>query len=343
MRTAKCLTVVCVMAAFVATAAQADFSTERPGSILIFPKVVSGLDPDTGSVRNTAIQITNTSNTEKWLRCYYINGESCIPVDFDVHLTKQQPTYWTVGEGRRVDPTDSLADGLPGIDPGSIPPIGDFRGELLCVTLDQEDGSPVASNALKGEATIGDMGSTDVAKYNAIAIRGDSANADDDLLLDGQEFNACPAELAFNFQAEGSSDAVIEDLSGDPNTIAPVSSALTLVPCDVDLENLIPGRVGIQFEVLNEFEQHFSSSTTITCWGNLSLSDTASLGGVFTLGSLITEYGTAKIVPSTEGGVIGVLTTRRVDALTGAGGTAAVNLHVAGSNPGSMIRISGGL
>ena len=47
-------------------AARAQISTERPGSILIFPKVINASD--------TLIQITNTSNTTAYAHCYYING-----------------------------------------------------------------------------------------------------------------------------------------------------------------------------------------------------------------------------------------------------------------------------
>jgi hypothetical protein len=52
----------------VAGAARADVTTERPGSILIFPKVVAD------GTRNTLIQVTNTGPIADQARCFYING-----------------------------------------------------------------------------------------------------------------------------------------------------------------------------------------------------------------------------------------------------------------------------
>jgi hypothetical protein len=46
---------------------------------------------------------------------------------------------------------------------------------------------------------------------------------------------------------------------------------LTLIPCQADFENQIPGKVTIQFLVYNEFEQVFSASTSIECWKNFNL------------------------------------------------------------------------
>ena len=49
--------------------AQGTFSTERPGSVLIFPKVVN-TNPD------TIIQIANTSNSVTHAKCFYTDGRS---------------------------------------------------------------------------------------------------------------------------------------------------------------------------------------------------------------------------------------------------------------------------
>ena len=85
-----------------ASVAQASTSTERPGSILIFPKVVND------GTRDTVVQIANTGNSTNYMRCFYLDGESCTESDFEIVLTKQQPTHWRVSEGRRVDLTRSL-------------------------------------------------------------------------------------------------------------------------------------------------------------------------------------------------------------------------------------------
>ena len=109
--------------------ARADLSTTEPGSIIVFPKVVAD-----GS-RDTIIHLTNTSNMNLGLHCFYTNAystcandpntvctsdfgcidpndpndpnEVCTPfwdvIDFDVRLTAQQPTFWRVSTGRSAD------------------------------------------------------------------------------------------------------------------------------------------------------------------------------------------------------------------------------------------------
>jgi hypothetical protein len=57
---------------------------------------------------------------------------------------------------------------------------------------------------------------------------------------------------------------------GDPSF---ATTELTLVPCTQDLENLVRPKVTVQFAVTNEFEELFSASTTVDCWGNFFLSD----------------------------------------------------------------------
>ena len=169
--------------------AQAQVTTERSASILVFPKVISD------GTRDTIIQITNTSNSMVHAHCFYVNGALTFPdfppgplnpplwteVDFDIWLTKQQPTHWVVSRGRLVDPTDepcsnrgstkvawqcdgnSLTDcsqgygffacNDAGTDPGLVPPVVEnFSGELKCVEVDMT-GAPVSGNHLKGEAT----------------------------------------------------------------------------------------------------------------------------------------------------------------------------------------------
>jgi len=343
---AGCAVVAAIALALSASAARADFSTERPGSILIFPKVVNS--PQDG--RNTVIQITNTSNLTRYAHCFYVNGAAenpylppdpvlnppmCNITDFELTLTRQQPTHWLASQGRPVNPTDDIA----GIDPGTVPPAPPaFTGELVCVEVD-ESGNPMSSNPFKGEATIGDVAGADVTKYNATAVKGIDPDSDLDLELNNVEYNACPKNLVMNFEAEGGADPVIDALGSGSSQ---VNTAVALVPCSADFDNLIPASVTVQFSVRNEFEEPLSASTTITCWQSLSL-DNSFLNQAFT--NLGTMYGTAKIAPVDSGGVIGVASTRRIDTITGASGTADVNLQVEGNNPstnvGSVIRVRG--
>jgi hypothetical protein len=162
--------------------AQADITTERSSSILVFPKVIAD------GTRDTVIQITNTSNSMVHAHCFYVNGALTFPdlppgpinpplwieTDFDIWLTKQQPTHWVVSEGRLVNAADppcsnnalmplGTAAGLPsggfygcndaGLDPGRVPPVVEyFTGELKCIEVDPS-GAPLSGNHLKGEAT----------------------------------------------------------------------------------------------------------------------------------------------------------------------------------------------
>ena len=95
-------------------------TSERPASILIFPKVVSD------GTRDTFIQISNTANSVVHAHCFYVNAYPicqgigdcqqgtcsgpCIPqwqeIDFNITLTKQQPAHWGAGLGRIAQSAD---------------------------------------------------------------------------------------------------------------------------------------------------------------------------------------------------------------------------------------------
>ncbi len=180
-----------------AASAGAVVTTERTASILIFPKILSN------GTYDTIVQMTNRSNNVVYAHCFYVDASLTDPsqpesplntrqwqeVDFDIVLTKQQPTHWVVSLGRATNPFDSsctrqgvciggtapadtaCGTGLPacpgaggrcsntdcsdaGFDPGRIPPVSPgFEGELKCIEVDQS-GAPLNGNNLKGEATL---------------------------------------------------------------------------------------------------------------------------------------------------------------------------------------------
>ena len=260
--------------------ASADVTTEQSGSILVWPKVVWD------GTRDTIIQLTNTGNPTVQAHCFYVNAapsvNPCAPAssqnpaqwletDFDLFLTKQQPTHWVVSTGRQTNTFDS-GDGA-GFDPGLIPPVPlCFQGELKCIQTDPSN-APYPGNSLKGEATIR-YSDGDVSKYNAIAFLGNtnlqnSASIGTDLQLNltdgnpGGEYSACPDRLLVNHFAYGSPDLVNEGT---------VNTNLTLVPCQENFETQTAGKVTVQFQIFNEFEQPFSASTTVNCWLDAPLS-----------------------------------------------------------------------
>jgi hypothetical protein len=342
------LVVATVLAAGVT--ARADVTTEEPGSIVVFPKVIAT------EGRDTIIQIANTGNTLVHAHCYYTNAQLVNPeappspfnpplwqeVDFFIWLTRQQPTHWSASEGRDVNPFDSFFNGTgdvygAGIDPGFVPPVPlNFVGELLCVEVDS-DGNPVSGNKLKGEATIKSE-SGDVSKYSAIAIiGGPNAGATGTALqLDNDQYNSCPNTLLLNHFANGVDDPVAEEFNACA-TGCPITTELTLIPCRRDYENQIPGSVNIFFEIFNEFENRFSTTTGVTCWLNLDLSDIGS-GNVFEPEVLGTLTGYTRIQPvGNSGGLLGV--AEEFHAAVGGSpvSAAAFNLAIEGSrfDPGA--------
>jgi hypothetical protein len=338
----------------------------------VFPKIIAN------STRDTVIQITNTSNQLVRAHCFYVNAALTDPtlpqgplnpplwleVDFDIQLTRQQPTYWVVSEGRLVNPLDPTCGpeevNCPnaGFDPGRIPPVvPDFVGELKCIEVD-ESNRPLSGNHLKGEATIVDPAVFDTSKYNAIAVLGNENNGDDVLVLGGGqctgpgdrngdicgsdedcgesapcafEYNGCPDTWILNHQADGAPDLVLE---GD----SAVHTELTIVPCTQNFETQIPTTVTLQFLTWNDFESQFSFSTSITCWGNIEL---GLLGTPFTFpGQFPNPLGTSYLhsrIRSAAGTPFGVFMVaeefRRVSASVPIAHAAAFNVHNEGERP----------
>jgi hypothetical protein len=314
----------------------------------------------TGSV-DTIIQISNTSNNLVFAHCFYVNasptdlsrppGPDNPPlwqeIDFPIILTKQQPTYWQIGPGRPYVPTDPICTSKfsectnAGFDPGLIPPVSDpFTGELKCFEVDST-GAPLNGNHLKGEATIvnvsPDQMYKDASKYNALGILGlntdlNSNDGDTRLCLGGgvtevcplgAEYNGCPGAVVMTHFAEGSANPVLTGLGENETTVA---TELTIVPCSQDFENQVPASVTVQFRVTNEFEELYSASTTVTCWGNFPLSD---INPIFTERFLGTRFAQTRMTsPDEQPGFVGVMEEFhfRGDPIE-ARGRAALNLH----------------
>jgi len=341
-------------------------TTEQSASILVFPKVISD------GQRDTIIQITNTSNNMRHAHCFYVNGALTNPslpvgplnpplwteIDFDIWLTKQQPTHWVVSTGRldnpsekncrggtMCDPTTSGTDHADccdaGLDPGRVPPVvPGFTGELKCIEVDQ-GGFPVPGNALKGEATLEEIATGDVSKYNAIGLKGFDTNDMNGVLclgggispecpVGGAEYEGCPATWILDHPATGAPDRVVEQqdfCTATANTIHPCSSVttnITVVPCTENFETQQPLPVTLQFRVYNEYEQFFSASTTFSCWGSFDLGssdtginpvfNTAALGGeiaqTFVRSASGTPRGVMIVIEETHNDLVNGLTAR---------------------------------
>jgi len=302
--------------------ANADVSSDKPGSVVIWPKVIAD------GTRDTLIQLTNTRNETAYAHCEYINAISTCAVtgtfcsvpnaapgspgaceeiagnvctqqwreaDFDVILTRQQPTFWRVSTGR-VDnpflPADGECDTIPADPPitperqscpglflvGMVPPaVQPFRGQLTCIQVAM-DGGQLGSNGLKGEATIETVGSTQISTYNSINIEavGDVGAIDGLIELNGQAYSACPEAVEVSGYAPGAQDLVaasIDPAVCDPMEGCPVQSEITLVPCRNDFTSLTGARWATFIQYTNEFESTNSISQPLECWANFDLRD----------------------------------------------------------------------
>lgn len=364
---------VCVLAS-VASANPTDVTTEQGGSIIILPKVIWD------GTRDTIIQIANIGNPVAQARCFYIDGGALNPnlppgptnprlwneTDFSIFLTKQQPTQWVASLGRRVSSDPFKSEGY-GLDPGLIPPVRrGFTGELKCVQVDDSD-APVRSNQLKGEATLRRTDG-DVAKYNAIALRGNPSAGNNDnpnqLNLDwtqnnpGGQYSACPDTLVFDHVAYDAPDLVVKGIGTctaacfggtndgtactDSSTCTgggkclecPVTTNLTLVPCSEDIENLNPGTSTVSFVIWDEFERRFSAGVTVDCWLSADLNQIHP--NAFSFSTLGTFSAHTRIQPNPGApGVLGVAEETRRDNSTTAqalfSATAAFNLDGEGN------------
>lgn len=369
----------------------AEVTTERGSSVLIFPKVIfDSTGVLAGEPIDTIIQISNTSNALVFAHCYYMNAAPVNPtrpvspsnpprwqeINFDIMLTKQQPTHWVVGGGRPQDPHDPICRGDPrtnqvinrdcvnaGFDPGRVPLTPDpFIGELRCVEVDSS-GAPINGNHLKGEATLvrpGDdtlMRTADASKYNAIGLLGlntdiNSNNSDFTLCIGGgvsqacpggAEYSPCPQTVIMNHFSEGATNPVVEAHGNGPSH---VSTELTIVPCTQDLELLERPRVTVQFLITNEFEELFSASTVVDCWGNFRLNQAAA--NVFNAAVVGTRFVQTQMKSADD--QIGFLAIAEEihSQPKGASGEdlirrAAINLHNSGARlNGDIIRIPEG-
>ena len=215
-----------VMAVLVLTGAraEADTTSDRSGSIVIFPKVIAD------SSRDTLISLTNTSNMQRFAHCEYTlgvgvcslppgglctsnldcsdePGDFCDIVwatrNFDLILTVQQPTIWRVSTGRVFDPSlpangQCIEDGrkCPGFFFTTVPNGGDPSGNLppppgggifqgeLRCVQVEVDGSASAANSLKGEAIIESLGTNQISIYNSVNIQAPSGGGSADSIFE---------------------------------------------------------------------------------------------------------------------------------------------------------------
>ena len=291
-----------------AGAASADVTSDRAAGILVWPKLIFSSAADevlspAGVTIDTTIQLTNTSDQEVFLRCFYVNANShctneptrvcghhsdcnltfqegglCQPgwieVDFEISLTPYQPIVWTLGNGMPVLPCSDAPcapGGVAGVfsNLGNIPPANEdpFMGELKCIQVGPNN-EPIDRNDIKGEATIVTLRpdedqSIDARGYNAVGIQAIEGANDG--------YNT----LRIGEEYNGCPSVLILDHFFD-DAVEPVNGEyvkthLTLVPCSENFELQAPFATTVQLLVFNEFEQRFSASRSMTCFQEYEL------------------------------------------------------------------------
>lgn len=286
--------------------------------------------------------------------------------DFIVTLSPRQPIAWLASVG--AAPCDSSPPGLPCFpfkvsdQLNRIQPVSEdpFVGELKCIATNV-DGVPVDRNDLKGEAEIIRSSSApdllDVEAYNAIGIPAIKGTNDGDpkLVLGGgvcvggsrdgsscaaaascpggrcsAEYSGCPNILVLDHFFDGAID---------PVSAKEVTTTLTLVPCSEDFESQAQVPIIVQVLVFNEFEQRFSTSTSVTCFRDIKLTDIdnstpdRSLFSAAFMGTLTGQSRLRGVVG--PNGRYGYTLLGVAEEFRKGGGTAAFNLHFNGSRPDS--------
>lgn len=344
-------------------------TTEQPASIIIFPKVIAD------GTRDTFIQISNTANSVVHAHCLYVNAYpiclgigdcqegtctgACVPqwqeIDFNVWLTKQQPTHWGASIGRQDTNTGpacfrDIRTGerrydcyTAGLAQGLIPPVPlPFEGELRCIEVDQS-GAPISGNHLKGTATIISRDG-DSSKYNAVGILGEpfTNNGDNTLCLGGTpsaecptgaEYQGCPDRFWIPHFAAGADNPIFGPTSK-------VRTEITVVPCraNFELAALDPTRVTLQFRAINELEQIFSASTLVECWKSFYLDDVNRIFATEVIQSRLVQTMMRPVVPSTGNGSSVAAVVEEVHSLpNGVTSRAAYNAHEQGNFGGREV------
>lgn len=201
-----------------------------PSAFLVYPLVTTANGAD------TFIELLNMTDAPVSVKCIFINASNCRGLDFFVTLTALQPSSWTVSTGRNSDGV-RIAPPLLG------------QGELKCL-VEPRSIALSSHNAIQGRALVHEAAGGTIG-YNAIGFRRlSSGSFNGNLNLDGITYEQCPDRLHFQVRAQQTGS----------------DSELILVPCTEDLERVTVGTTNVQFAVINEFEQHTSGSTSLSCY-----------------------------------------------------------------------------
>ena len=228
-----------------------------PSALLIYPLVVV---EGNGTVTDTRVEVVNLSSRVVNLGCIYVTAPGCFGFDFHLQLTPNQPISWLASRG--------LFSNFAAIPPFST------TGELKCLVEPTEE-TVDAHNTIQGRAVVFGADGQTIGYGASGFLRLTDGPLTNVIELDGITYTQCPDEQHFVFLAS--------DPGGTPNPQA--ESELVLAPCNEDLENLNTPTSVVQFQVINEFEEQFSASTTVTCSFRRTLRQISNVFTKATLGS----------------------------------------------------------
>jgi hypothetical protein len=234
--------------------------SQQPGSVIVFPKFITGAveTPDQGTLPVTQFKISVTCP----------KGSACAELQ-DVTLR----AHWVCpgDEGnvcQEVDfPLSGTVNGTIVFSPDSdfVPQPPCERGYVIAWVVDQS-GTPIKFDALIGDAVI--RGSpTSARAYNALPIQaaewltaGDptDSNGDGRFNFDGNEYKAITGKIFGSVQFE----------TTDPE----IQTSLTLLTLDV-VSNRQNNQTNVDLNFYNAFESLTSTNTTFTCWRQVRLTD----------------------------------------------------------------------
>lgn len=215
-----------------------------PSALLVFPLIEAD---ETGG--DTRIELLNLSGQGQEVQCFYVQGdETCNEIGFFLSLTPYQPISWLATQGLNDVFTNSAAP--PFLGPG----------ELKCAVIPPENQPDIEfHNTIQGRATVYSSTGRTIS-YGAVGFQrlspGDFTGV---ISLNGSTYAQCPDKLHF--------DVLADQPTGTP----PTTSDLILVPCSEDLRLQIPATITVQFLIINEFEQQFSTSISVTCFNRQTL------------------------------------------------------------------------
>lgn len=295
-RTAYALAFIGMLVCVPSGPAAADAPAQKlPSALLVFPLVQAD---DTGA--DTRIELLNLSGQGQDLQCFYVQGDkvpggrsddTCNEIGFFLSLTPYQPISWLATEGLDDVLTHS-----------AVPPFFSGGGELKCAVVPPEGQTDLEfHNTIQGRATVYSSSGRTVS-YGAVAFQrlspGDFTGV---MSLDGRTYAQCPDKLHF--------DVIADQPTGAP----PSTSDLILVPCSENLLLQTPATITVQFLIINEFEQQFSTSISVTCFDREMLSEISDSLQRSTLGTDTAHL----VIRGTNGPLLGLV----IDSVPFAGET----------------------